>query len=210
MKKILITLLCTPLLIVFFAPQSHAGIDFGISIDKNGISEFHLAISNHYKVEEKEIITVSKKRISNEELPIVFFLAKKAGVKSSVIIQMRLNGNSWQEVADRFKLKPDIFFIDLKSNPGPPYGKAYGHYKNKSKNKREQIRLTDDDIVNFVNLKFITGHYGYDPATVIEMRSKGRGFVEINQTVKQQKNEKSKQAKADKKSSKGKSKNKKK
>jgi len=179
-----------------------------LSIDKNRISDFHIAISKHYHVAEKDIVTISKKRISDEELPVVFFISSKAGVHSSLIIKLRLEGKSWHQIAVHFNLSPDIFFVNLKKNPGPPYGKAYGHYKNKKKKKWHDVKLSDDDIINFVNLKFITSHYGYDPETVIEMRSKGRGFIEINQMVKQQKNDKANQASVTKKSNE-KSKNKK-
>ncbi len=206
MKKITITLLCTPLLVLLLATQSMARLDLGITIDKNGISDFHIAISKHYNVAEKDIVIVSNKKVSDEELPVVFFVAKKAGVKSSAIIKLRLEGKSWQMIAMYYKLQPNIFFVDLKSKPAPPYGKAYGHYKKNKKHTWKNTSLSDDDFVNFVNLQFISGYYGYSPSTVIEMRSKGRGFVEINQSIKKQKNAKQVAAKTNKKKSNGKSK----
>ena len=82
-----------------------------------------------------------RKKISDEELPVVFFLAHKAGVKSSVIINLRLRGKSWFEISSHYNLSPDIYFIDLKTNPGPPYGKAYGHYKKHDANQIKRRRV---------------------------------------------------------------------
>ena len=58
---------------------------------------------------------------------------------------------------------------------------------NPSKNKWKEINLTDGDIVNFVNLKFLANHFGMTPDEIVDMRSKGRSFIEINQTFKQRK-----------------------
>ena len=69
-------------------------------------------------------------------------------------------------------------------DPGPPYGKAWGHYKKNKKRKHKAIRFTDTEIVAFVNLKFISQHYGHSPDDVAKMRSNGKSFIKINGEVK--------------------------
>jgi hypothetical protein len=96
------------------------------------------------------------------------------------------------DITFHFGLTAEVFYVPLKGKPGPPYGKAWGHYKNKKKNKWAQIRLTDADIVNFVNLKFISEKYGYAPEEVVKMRAKGQSFVSINAKVKKSKADKKK------------------
>ena len=68
--------------------------------------------------------------------------------------------------------------------------------KNKKKSKWAEIRLSDNDIVNFVNLKFISEKYGYTPEDVVKMRAKGDSFVAINGKVKKAKKAKMKNKKA--------------
>ena len=183
LKIILSALILTALMI---QPIS-AGVDIGLSLNENGVKEFYLAIGEHYNVPEKEIMIVRKKHIPEEELPVVFLIASKAGAKTQVIINMRLQGKSWMQITRHFGLSASIFYVEIKSKPGPPYGKAWGHFKNNKKTKWKEIRLTDADVVNFVNLKFIANHYGHSPDEVIDMRVKGRNFIEINQTFKQRK-----------------------
>ena len=55
------------------------------------------------------------------------------------------------------------------------------------------MRLGDDDVVNLVNLKFASEHYGYSPEKVIKMRSEGRNFVEINEEITRGKGQKVKE-----------------
>jgi hypothetical protein len=164
-----------------------ADVDIGVSIDKDGLKGFYLAIGEHYKVPEKEIIVVRQKNIPDEELPVVFFLASRAGVAPSVIIKLRLGGKSWMAITAHFGLNAGIFYVPAAKVSGPPYGKAYGHFKNKKKAKWGAIRLSDAEVVNFVNLKFISEHYGRPADDIIKMRQKGANFVSINAEVKKSK-----------------------
>lgn len=50
--------------------------------------------------------------------------------------------------------------------------------------------LSDDDVINLVNLKFTAEHYGYKPEEIIKMRSTGKGFVVINDEIKKEKGKK--------------------
>jgi hypothetical protein len=70
---------------------------------------------------------------------------------------------------------------------GPPYGRAYGYYKKKPKKDWRTIVLGDDDVVNLVNLKFMSEHYGYPPEKIIKMRSGGKEFVSIYDEIRKEK-----------------------
>ena len=88
------------------------------------------------------------------------------------------------DITLRYGLGPEIFYVPVTVTPGPPYGHAYGHFKKRSKDKWREIRLSDDDVVNFVNLRFISERNGCSPDKVVRMREKGDNFVSINKSVK--------------------------
>jgi hypothetical protein len=124
------------------------------------------------------------------EVPVVFFIARSARVAPETIINLRLRGWKWIDIVQLFGLSPEIFYVPVKIKVGgPPYGKAYGYYKNKPRKEWKTIVLSDYDVINLVNLKFISGHYGYPPEEVIKMRSEGKNFVLINDEVKKGKKE---------------------
>lgn len=164
-----------------------AEVTAGVKIDQDGIKSFYLAIGEHYNVPEKQVVVVKEKRISDEELPVVFFLAKRAAVAPDVIIKLRHSGKSWMEITNDFGLNAGIFYVPVSGNPGPPYGKAYGHFRKRDRSDWGHIWLSDDDVVNFVNLRFISEQYNYSPDEVIKMRQNGNGFVDINAKVKSNK-----------------------
>ncbi len=178
------------LLFVMFFPltaQTGDGVEVGLSIDKEGIKAFHLAVGNHFQIEYRDVVSARERKVPNEELPVVYFMARHAGVAPGAIIKMRLGGETWMQIAFNYGLDASYFHVPVKHKPGPPYGNAYGHFKNKKKSQWRQIRLKDAEIIDLVNLRFISEHYGYAPEEVMKMREKGKGFVVINHKVKETK-----------------------
>lgn len=172
-----------------------AQIDVGLSLDNEGIRSFHLAIGEHYQVPEKEIIVIREKNVPDEELPVVFFLARKGGVAPATVIKLRLGGKSWMEITRHFGLTAEIFYVPVTGDPGPPYGKAYGHFKKHKRADWGSILLNDVEIVNFVNLKFICERYSCPADDVIKLRSKGGDFMSIHGEVKKNRGQANKQSK---------------
>jgi len=166
---------------------SIADVDVGISADKDGIKEFHLAIGDFYRVPEKEVYSVRKKGLKDDEIPVIFHLAKRANVSPSVIVDLRLGGSSWMDISLRYGLTAEIYYVDVKTVNGPPYGRALGHYKKTNRKNWGSIKLTDGDIVNLVNLKFLSRHYRHSPEEIIKMKSGGSSFAKIHQKVKKSK-----------------------
>jgi hypothetical protein len=190
------------------AKYSYCDVNVGISADSDGIKAFHLAIGDFYRVPEKEVYVVKKRGLTDDEIPVVFHLAKRANVSPSVIIDMRIGGKSWMDISLHYGLTAEIFFVEVKTVNGPPYGRALGHYKKKNRKDWGTIKLADNDIINLVNLKFLSKHYGHSPEEIIKMKSNGTSFAKINHKVKNAKASKKSGNKA--KSSKSKSKGKKK
>jgi len=156
----------------------------GLSIGNEGIKNFNLSVGEYYRVPEREVIVVQKRGCREEELPVVFFLASRARVAPGVIIDLRSKGLSWMDITFHFGLSPEIYYVPVKKvKVGPPYGKAYGYYKKHPKHEWKKITLADDDVVNLVNLRFISERHGYPPETVMKMRAEGRNFIAINEAL---------------------------
>jgi hypothetical protein len=192
MVRIFIPLFLTFILAVSHAGTARAGMEAGIFVGEEGIRSFYLSVGQYYNVPEKEVIFVKKKRIPDEELSVVFFFAHRAGVKTSRIIDLRRGGLTWLDITLHFGLTPRIFYVPVKVVKGPPYGKAYGYYMKKPKKDWAKIVLTDVEIIDLVNLKFISEHYGYPAEEVIKMRRGGKTFVAIDYEAKKWKRGKEK------------------
>ena len=178
------------ILLIMSAVSTKADVSIGVSADDDGIKSFYMSIGEHYKVPEKEVIVIREQKIPDDDLPVIFFIARHATVEPSVVVKLRLAGKSWMDITTHFGLSPAIYYVAFDNDPGPPYGKAWGYYKNHKKDDWKTIRLADNDVVNFVNIKFMSERHGYSPHEVIKMRENGQGFAKVNAKIKNHKREK--------------------
>lgn len=166
---------------IYGQPQVEIGTSFG----PHGLKSFFFAIQEYFRVPEREVVIVRERKIPEEEIPVVFFIAQRAQVSPAAIIDLRLSGKSWMEITLHFGLSPEIYYVPVRGEiKGPPYGKAYGYYKNKPKKDWKHIKLKDVDVINFVNLRFLSEYHRYPPEDVIKMRGRGKPFVVVHEEIK--------------------------
>ena len=168
---------------------SDAGsVDTGGPIGEDGPSGFFLAVGDYYRVPQSEVIIIKQRGVPLYEIPVVLLIAKRTHVAPEYIMHVRLRGNAWLGATLRFGLGPEIFYVPVGAVvKDPPYGKVYGYYKHKPKKEWKTITLSDDDIINLVNLKWMSEHYGYPAEKIIKMRSGGKEFVLINAEIRREK-----------------------
>src|SRR6202453_3444298 len=139
---------------------------------------FYTAMEGYFKVSNDQVKSCQEANISDEEMPLIFFIAQRAGVDPQAVMAVHSGGLTWMQTADHFKLNPKIFFVSLSVNGlvRTPYEKSYGYYKSHS----NRLNLSDIDMLNWVDLKFLSEYYGYDPQEIVQMRNKGENFRDIN------------------------------
>lgn len=172
-----------------------AQVNVGISVGEEGLRGFHLGIGEYFRVPEREVIIIRERRIPDDEIPVVLLIAQRARVAPAAVIDLRRRGRSWLDITIHYGLSPEIYYVYVPDTVrvGPPYGKAYGHFKKKPKKEWRTVVLDDDDVINLVNLKFVSEHYRRPPDEVIRLRSSGKKFVVIHDEVRKEKGRKGKE-----------------
>ncbi|SYZ74369.1 conserved exported hypothetical protein [Candidatus Zixiibacteriota bacterium] len=196
MRKLIFGIVIALALMTFGSAGAQTEVRAGISVGDNGVNSFYLAIGSFYHVPEREVVAVRDKDIPDDQLPVVFFIARRAHVDPDLVIKLRLGGKSWLEITHYYKLSPEIYYIDAGDISGPPYGKAFGYFRNHPRSEWREARLDDDDIINLVNLRFLSSHYKRTPAEIIRSREAGHNFVIINNDFYQARHEHHNDAKA--------------
>lgn len=164
-----------------------AAIEFSVSAEDEEGNNFYFAIGDYYKVPQQDVIIIKERHIPDEEIPVVFFVAKKARVAPAAIIDLRLRGRTWMDIILHFGLSPEIFYVPLNfAKIGPPYGRIHGYYKH-PKSYWRKLRLLDDDVIDLANLRFLHEYYKYPPEEVLKMRVKGKNFVAIHNNIHKEK-----------------------
>ncbi len=168
-------------------------INLGLSISDGKVRGFYLSISSHFGVPEARVAEIQKTyRLSDEELPVVFFIAARARVEPIAVLNLRLKRMSWWDISLNFGLNPEVFFVPVSVvRIGPPYGRAYGYYRQfRERRAWGQVILSDVEVVDLVNLRFISEYHKIPPERVIEMRGKGEKFIDIHEKIIKEKGQK--------------------
>jgi len=181
------TALMVLIFLVLAVSASAQNVSTGISISNGVLNSFYFAIGDYYRVPEARVVHVKKHyRVRDEELPVVFFLASRAHVEPDAIIDLRIRQRmSWLNITFHYGLTPEIYYVPVE-RVGPPYGKAYGHYKKHGQDYRKVV-LVDEDVINLVNLRFICDYHSAAPERVMDMRGQGMRFVVINDDFRREK-----------------------
>ncbi len=166
--------------------------------DDSSIRQYYLAVGKFFNVPERAVTTIKKKGVSDEELAVVFFIAERAGVKPAPVMELRALNKSWLDITIHFGLSPEIYYVPVTVDPGPPYGKAYGYFKKHPREEWKKIQLSDAEIVNLTNLRLFSKLYGVSPEEVIKWRAEGKHFAQVNHHAKKWQDEKKAEAKANK------------
>jgi hypothetical protein len=120
----------------------------------------------------KGIIEPLLPRIANVEadLPTILFLAHESGRPPGFIVDLRSRRLSWMEISRRAGVSPGVLFAGFEGNPGPPYGKAWGYWKNKGK----EVRLGDRDFAGLVQVQLGSHWTGVSPNELVRAKRQGR------------------------------------
>lgn len=162
------------------AGLSAANYDIGISGSDRGIDGFSLSVGNYYNVPRQEIMVIERS-IPRSEMSVVYYLADRSHRDARYITDLRLRGISWWDISLRLGLDPRTLYIVESRRYGPPYGQAYGHDKHK------KHRLQDAEIVDLVNVRFLSDYHRISPDEVIDRRRRGENYYRINEEYRDKK-----------------------
>lgn len=152
-----------------------SNFDIGISGSDQGIDGFSLSVGNYYNIPRQEIMIIERS-IPRSEMSVVYFLADRSHRDARFITDLRLRGISWWDISLRLGLDPrSLYVVESRRYSSPPYGKAYGYGKHKTH------RLRDAEIVDLVNVRFLSNYHRISPDEVIDRRRRGENYYRINE-----------------------------
>lgn len=146
--------------------------------------EYTSAIGEYFEADNGVVQQVAGLLESPEDLPVAFFLARHAGQDPAVLAGQRASGQSWLQVMRANRLEPDILHMAVRGFVlSPIFQPIFDKFDEDNPAQWSQAQLTDRDVVNLVNLRFIADQYDYSIYRVMVLRDKGNSYVQINQNV---------------------------
>lgn len=171
------------LLATSLAPlPARAGLDiaFDAAVQIDDDTDVYLAVSTRYfDCNRKDVYRWNRQCDNPDDLAVALFISRHSGKEPDAVFAMHKGGLAWWDVSMRLGVKPEVWFVPVKRDPGPPYGKAYGHWKKHGHHQPAEMRITDEDLRNLVAVRLLHEYYGVSVEVAMEWRSSGRGLREI-------------------------------
>jgi len=150
---------------VDFSAQAHVAVDDD--------TDLYFAINSRYFDRDHARVADLGRRYRNpDDLAVLLFMARHSRRDAAEIAVLRSKGLTWWEVGVRIGVPADVFFVRVARNPGPPYGKAYGHWKKHRHNPRA-IALSDVEVRDLVAVRMIHEYYGVSVEVAMNRRAAG-------------------------------------
>lgn len=162
---------------LFGTPARAADVfyDASLALPISDDARFFLNVTNRYYGSQQQAVQVLD-RCPNPDLdfPVVMFLAQIAGKRADVVLSLRRKGLPWSEVMVRLQVEPDRLFAGFDRDPGPPYGKAWGHYKDhRGRGAKGPFAVDDRAVQDLVRLQIASGALRVNPYTIVSERRRG-------------------------------------
>ena len=83
-------------------------------------TDFHVDLGVYFGIPQTQVVGLRERHVPDQDLPVIMAAARNARVSPDVIVNMRLGGKSWTDIAVHFDLGPETFYLPVRT--GPPYG----------------------------------------------------------------------------------------
>lgn len=137
--------------------------------------EFGFLYDDYYRVESRDARRHCDE-FGESDFLVALHLGRASGMELRVLLDWRRGGMSWSDITHRCELDSRVYYVDLPEDSGPPYGRALGHWKNRS---NERIELSDREIRALVELRAVSEYSGIAPREVLRQKKGGKSAASI-------------------------------
>ncbi len=159
-----------------FGGTARAGVDIDLraSVPIGDDSQLFFGISSQYYDRDRMDVEQWGGQCRNsDDLAVMLFLARHSGRPPAQLIAMRHDGLTWWQIGLRLNVPMDVWFVSMSRDPGPPYGRAYGHWRKHQRDRRHTFVLSDREARDFVAVRMLHEYYRVDVPTAMKWRASG-------------------------------------
>lgn len=132
------------------------------------------AVAEFFQLPRSEVGILGDSRLPVDEIPVVLFVARRAGVSPEALVALRRSGRGWTELAERYGLGAAQFHVPLPDQAfAGVLAAPFERYRALPPNRWSEVTLSDADIVGLVNLRVVAQTLGLSPEAVLREATGG-------------------------------------
>jgi hypothetical protein len=132
------------------------------------------AVAEFFGLPRSEVIILGEWKLPPDEIPVILFVARRAGVSPEALVALRESGRGWADLSRRYGLDASHFHVPLPAAADPGrLAAAYQGYRTLPTGRWKEIVLADGDIVGLVNLRILAQSLGQAPEGILARAGSG-------------------------------------
>lgn len=138
------------------------------------------AVARYFQVSEGEIAILSNWDLPPDEIPVLLFVARRAGVSAEAVVALRESGRGWTELAARYQIGAPALHVPLHDPASAGrLGSLYETFRETPVEGWGGISLSSEDIVALVNVRVLSQSLGLSPDEIMRRTASTTSFVEL-------------------------------
>jgi hypothetical protein len=138
------------------------------------------AVARYFQLPETEVGILANWELPADEIPVLLFVARRAGVSPEALVALRESGRTWPELSQRYQIGARALHVPL-HDPSAA-GRLAGLYDTFGSTPVDQwadIPLSSEDIVALVNVRVLSQSLGLSPDDIARRTAGAGSFVEL-------------------------------
>jgi hypothetical protein len=138
------------------------------------------AVAHYFQMPEAEVAILGNWDLPPDEISVVLFVARRAGVSAEALVALRGSGRSWTELVARYQIGASALHVPLQ-DPGSAgrLTELYDAFGNTPIARWGDIRPSSEDIVALINVRVLSQSLGLPPDDIMVHTSTAVSFVEL-------------------------------
>ena len=138
------------------------------------------AVGEFFDVPSSELEILRDWSLPPDEIPVILFVADRAGVVPEALVALRRSGESWTRLAQRYGVGAPELHVPVPDQAGTgPLTSVYQGFRDLPASRWREIPLAPEDIVALVNLRLLSQTLGVSPAEVLSRAGSTSSFVQL-------------------------------
>ena len=138
------------------------------------------AVGEFFDVPMSELEILRDWSLPPDEIPVILFVADRAGVVPEALVALRRSGESWTRLAERYGVGAPELHVPVPDQAATgPLTSVYQSFRDLPASRWREIPLAAEDIVALVNLRLLSQTLGVSPAEVLSRTGSTGSFVQL-------------------------------
>jgi hypothetical protein len=145
--------------------------------------KYFVTLSGYHGVSYEEVFAIADD-VGVNDVAAAYAIAERSDVSIDKVVELRSSNQNWATVAKNCGLGGTDFYIMISGRfSSKTYSPIFEKFNAAPASTWGDLVLTDDEIVNLTNLRFISSHHDYSMFDIIAMKDIGSDWPRINQKV---------------------------